>query len=895
MIVEEENYLAHYGILRKSGRYPWGSGGNVPTRSRTFLDWVKEMMGQGLSEAEVAKGVGMTTTELRAAKSIAKSQLKQADIMTAQRLKDKGWANTKIGERMGVPESTVRNWLKPGAKDKADNLETIANMLRDEVESKKYIQVGTGVENHLGISKDKLATAVAMLKETDGMVVHNVQVPQLGTSNKTIIKVLAPKGTQYRDIASDLSQINLINQTSENGGRSFFAPKPPLNIDSKRIEVRYAEDGGADADGVIYVRPGAKDLSLGGSNYAQVRIAVDGSHYLKGMAVYKDDLPNGVDLVFNTNKSSTGNKLDAMKPQKLDDPSNPFGSMVRQLVETDEHGNFVRLTSAMNIVHEQGNWGEWSRSLSSQVLSKQSPKLAKELLEKRFLEKQKEFDEIMALTNPTVRRTLLESFAEDADKLGVNLKAAAMKGQATHVILPVNSLKDTEIYAPNYDDGTTVALIRYPHGGKFEIPELTVNNRHREAKRMLGNAPDAVGINSEVAKRLSGADFDGDTVLVIPNNGRRLKSEPALEGLKDFDPQRSYAAYDGMPTIDGGKYNATTRKVDYPSKGKNPNGKGREMGRVSNLITDMTIRGATPDELAQAVRHSMVVIDAEKHVLDYKQSAIRNGIPALMEKYQSKKTGGASTLISRAGAEMRVPKRKPTFKVDPATGKKIWIETGDKYANGTPVMQKSKKLAETDDAHTLSSKTVIESVYADHSNRMKAMANAARKEAVNTPPLKREPSAAKVYSNEVASLNGKLNVALMNAPRERQAQIIGNATLAAKKAANPDMDDAEIKKVKAMALQEARARVNAKKEPVDITDREWEAIQAGAISNHKLSEILKHTPTERIKELATPRKQTLMDASKKDRAEQMLAAGRTQAEVAQALGVSLTTLKTGLK
>ena len=64
---------------------------------------------------------------------------------------------------------------------------------------------------------------------------------------------------------------------------------------------------------MIYVRPGVKDLRIGDKRYGQVRIMVDGTHYLKGMAVYKDDLPPGKDIVFNTNKHNTGRKKDAMK------------------------------------------------------------------------------------------------------------------------------------------------------------------------------------------------------------------------------------------------------------------------------------------------------------------------------------------------------------------------------------------------------------------------------------------------------------------------------------------------------------------------------------------------------------------------------------------------------
>lgn len=882
MLVEEEEYLAHYGILRKSGRYPWGSGDTQGQRNKSFLDYVDGLRKQGLSEVEIARGLGVTTTDLRAAKSIAKNEQKQADVNMAQRLKDKGLSNTEIGKRMGKNESTVRSLLAPGDKDKQDVLQTTASMLKDQIAEKKYIDIGSGVENHIGVAKTKLNTAVSMLKE-EGYTVHYVKIEQLGTGKQTTMKVLAPPDTPYSEVYHNRGKIRQITEFSEDGGRSFLGLQTPLSIDSKRVGIRYAKDGGAEADGVIYVRPGIPDVSLGNSRYAQVRIAVDGTHYLKGMAMYKDDLPRGVDLVFNTNKSDTGNKLDAMKAMK-DDPDNPFGAVVRQIIKRDADGKEI-VTSSMNIVNEEGNWDTWSKSLSTQVLSKQSPKLAVSQLAMTYDSKVRDFNEIMSLTNPTVRKKLLEEFADGADSSAVHMKAASLPRQSNHVILPINSLKPTEVYAPTFNNGERVVLIRHPHGGTFEIPELVVNNRNPEARKLIGTSSvDAIGIHSKVAERLSGADFDGDTVLVIPNNSQKIKTTPALDGLKNFDPKASYPPYPGMKPI-------------------TPGNKQTQMGVVSNLITDMTIHGASHEELARAIRHSMVVIDSEKHNLDYKQSGIDNNIRQLQERYQGSKRGGASTLISRAGSEIRVPVRSPRpaskgGPIDKATGKKVFEDDVQTYVdrNGKTVVKtlKSTKLAETDDAKTLSSGTPIETIYANHSNRLKALANQARKEAVNTRPNPYSPSAKQTYSKEVASLDAKLNVAKKNQPLERQAQLLANTVVSAKRKSNPDMTPDEIKRVKNQALTEARIRTKANKQDIVITDSEWAAIQAGAISSSKLSEILNNSNTERVKELAMPRTAVLMTSSKTQRAQSMLASGYTQAEVAAALGVSLTTLKTSI-
>ena len=927
------NELAHYGMPRRSGRYPWGSGKDGYQRSVGWRGHIQDLKDQGMSDVDIAKAEGISTTQLRARNSIAKYEVGAAERAEALRLKDKGYSNMEIGRQMGKNESSVRNLLDPALTERAEIIMTTAKMLKEQVDQKRYVDVGSGVESHLGVSRDKLNKSIAMLQE-QGYKIHTVNEDQMGMPGKfTIIKVLGSPDTTWKEVVSDTSKIQSLNMVSNDFGRTYNSAglKPIQSIDSSRLKVNYANDGGNLKDGVIELRRGVSDLDLGGSQYAQVRIGVDGTHYLKGMAIYSDKLPAGVDVMFNTNKTDTGNKLDALKKMKKDekgdiDANNPFGSSIKR--ETDSDGNIIfAQRGALNIVNEEGDWDTWSKTLSSQVLSKQTVPLAKRQLDLGYQEKKEEYDEIMSLTNPVVKKQLLLAFADDCDASAVHLKAAGLPRQASKVILPVPDLKENEVYAPTFKDGETVVLIRHPHGGTFEIPQVTVNNKSKAAKSIMENAPDAIGINPKVAQKLSGADFDGDTVIVIPNNSGLVKTSASLKGLENFDPITAYPAYDGMRTIDGGTYNASTREVSYPKKAngtdkKNSQTKQTKMGEISNLITDMTIKGAPPDEIARAVRHSMVVIDSEKHSLNYKQSYIDNGISSLSEKYQSGKQGGASTIISKAKSVKLVPERKATFTIDPNTGKKIYRYTEASYekmrlvtdpATGKPKldsngkkmyeptgkiitkMTKSTKMAEADDAYKLSSGRQIEEVYAGYANSMKDLGNEARKNAVAIIPTPYSPSAHETYSNEVRSLDAQLKVALMNKPIERQAQIIANSIVDRQKESNPGMDSDDLKKARNLALATARARTGAKKTMVDIKENEWEAIQAGAISPSRLSQILQNANLDQIKQLATPRTTTLMSPARLQRAQSMLAAGLTQAEVAEALGVSTTTLSKALK
>ena len=947
----KEDHLEHYGTPRHSGRYPWGSGDNPYQRNADFLGRVETLKNEGMKQTQIAKALGMNTSELRTRVSIARSENWNYNRREAVRLKEKGMSNVAIAKRMGLPgESSVRLLLNSELAERMNSTQRNANILRKEVDKNGFVDVTKGVELGMGISQTRLSKAVSML-EQQGYVVTPASIEQLGTGHQTNMKIVSPPGTTSKEVYAAIreSKVKLPYVYSEDGGETIRQLEPPRSVDSKRVYVRYAEDGGKEKDGLIELRRGVDDISLKNAKYAQVRIAVDGTHYMKGMAMYSDDIPKGFDIVYNTNKKvgtpvmGTDNDKSVMKVMKKD-PDNPFGATIlpdEKLTRAQRHyidKDGKEQLSCLNIVNEEGAWGDWRRTLASQFLSKQAPGLAKRQLDMAYDISKDEYDEIKSLTNATVKANLLNEFARKCDADAVSLAAAALPRQCTRVILPFTEIKDTEIYARDFRNGEKVALIRYPHGGIFEIPILTVNNNVEAARNSIGNPLDAVGINHKTAERLSGADFDGDNVIVIPIDNVNIRSSRPLKGLENFEP-KSYKLPDSAPPVD--------------SQTKN-----MEMGKVTNLITDMTLQGASPDEICRAVRHSMVVIDAEKHHLDIKASEDENGIRQLKERYQGGANKGAATLLSRSTAEYRVPdrKEKPYSKMSKeekelySKGEVIWEYSGksrpkpslskkdmtederrrwdDKHLEiEDPKMRKavikdehykimreasidgrtkwkdvektikSTQMAEAKDAYSLvfNKNNAIERVYADYANKMKALATEARIEARKQVDVPYSPSNRKVYSEEVASLNAKLNIALKNAPLERQANMYAKMRVRAKLDANPYMDDEHIKRLRGQELDAARKRFGAQRLAIGspknpLTDREWEAINSGAISKSKLQEILRYADSNRVKQLAMPHNSIGMPSSKLSTAKSMLSKGYSQADVADMLDVSVSTL-----
>lgn len=883
-----EDILMHYGVKRRSGRYPWGSGDSPYQHSGDFLSRIEELKKSGRSETQIAEELGIKTTELRVLKQIASHERRQLEVDRIRSLKEDGLSTSEIGRIMGKNESSIRSLLNENTEARANTAKVTADYLKKELETKKMIDVGIGVERELGVSQNTLKEALYML-ELEGYNRYGVGIPQVtNPGRQSNAEILCRPDITYGYAYKNMGEIESVGDYhSTDGGKTFHKREYPASMSSDRIKIRYGDEGGTSKDGVIEIRRGVADLDLGSSHYAQVRILVDGTHYLKGMAMYSDDLPEGTDIMFNTNKKSGTPKMDVLKKIKTDDPENPFGAYIKadgQSHYIDKDGK--EKLSCINKLREEGEWGEMSKNLSSQFLSKQPMQLIKKQLNLTYDDANAEFDEICSLTNPTIKKKLLLDFANNCDAATSHLKAAALPRQRIQVLLPVDQLKDNEIYAPNYNNGEKLALVRYPHGGTFEIPVLTVNNKNPAAKSILGNAIDAVGINSKVAERLSGADFDGDTAIVIPTNDKvKIKSTPPLKGLEGFDPKSQYAYTEGMRVM--------TKSMTQ-----------KQMGIVSNLITDMTLQGAPDSEIARAVKHSMVVIDAEKHKLNYKQSEKDQGIAELKKKYQThidengvEKSGGASTLISKKKRTVDVPERQGAGVIDPVTGKVTYKETGRTYVDKktgevVKATTKIKLMDSVDDAHVLSSGTPQEKAYADYANRMKDLAAKARIEYKATGKLEYSSNAKQAYQKEVDSLNAKLNIAAKNAPRERRAQALANSKVKAITQDNPNIDKKELKKIKQMALDDARASVGAsgKDTRITITDSEWSAIQAGAISDSNLTKILRYTDTDSVRERATPRATTQLSTAQVNRIKSMSRSGYSNAEIAKALGKSVSTI-----
>lgn len=133
----------------------------------------------------------------------------------------------------------------------------------------------------------------------------------------------------------------------------------PTVLSKDRILVIVCEE----KDGVIELRRGVPDLYLGvGVNYAQSRILVDSGSYIKGMAVYSDDIPGDFDVVVNVRDEQRAfNELD----YKCAFSKYSCQKLKQRFYEDPETGD-IKL-SPINIINDDGDWKEWEKEFSSKI------------------------------------------------------------------------------------------------------------------------------------------------------------------------------------------------------------------------------------------------------------------------------------------------------------------------------------------------------------------------------------------------------------------------------------------------------------------------------------------------------------------------------------------------
>ena len=302
IIEDEDNIIMHYGIKRRSGRYPYGSGEEPYQHGSDFLSRVNEMKKAGFTYTDengnvltgdkaIEKYFNLNSTEYRRQISWANYETRLHNISRAKSLRDDGLGSTAIGKIMGVNESTVRSYLNPDSENRLNQSMETVNMLREQVDAKGMIDVTAGVEKSIGVARTRLDTAIDYLQKAEGYEVYTGGIPQINNKGQqTIQKVLCRPGTEHKEIYN-YENVKTINDYESLDGGDTFQKKftYPASLDSKRLMVRYADDvdsdgfRGIDKDGTIELRRGVKDLDLGDSRYAQVRILVDGTHYLKGI------------------------------------------------------------------------------------------------------------------------------------------------------------------------------------------------------------------------------------------------------------------------------------------------------------------------------------------------------------------------------------------------------------------------------------------------------------------------------------------------------------------------------------------------------------------------------------------------------------------------------------
>ena len=236
----QDDILMHYGVKRRSGRYPWGSGDNPFQHGGDFLSRVEELQSQGKSEKEIAEELKMSTTDLRMQVRVAKHERRMVLADRAKSLREEGKTLDEIAKIMGYNnDSSVRALLNENTATNKNKARQTAERLKQELAEKGALDVGTGAERELGVSSGVLQEALFIL-ETEGYNRFGVGVPQVNNpKNRTITPIISVPDIDQRQVYQDLSLVKSVGEYhSTDGGESWDKREYPASISSDRVKIR---------------------------------------------------------------------------------------------------------------------------------------------------------------------------------------------------------------------------------------------------------------------------------------------------------------------------------------------------------------------------------------------------------------------------------------------------------------------------------------------------------------------------------------------------------------------------------------------------------------------------------------------------------------------------------
>ena len=193
--VDDPKAIAHIGVKRRSGRYPWGSGERPYQRSEDFLARVEQLKAEGMTEKDLMEYFKITSTDLRRQIRVAKHERRDLEVARAKSLREDGLSLAEIAQKMGYAnDSSIRSLLNESTAINKNRAYVTADILEKELQTKNMLDVGAGVEQELGVTKGVLDEALFIMN-TRGYDIYPVGMSQV-TNNKqqTIMTVLAKEG-----------------------------------------------------------------------------------------------------------------------------------------------------------------------------------------------------------------------------------------------------------------------------------------------------------------------------------------------------------------------------------------------------------------------------------------------------------------------------------------------------------------------------------------------------------------------------------------------------------------------------------------------------------------------------------------------------------------------------